>query len=106
MKIRGTFWANLGLVLLLTLLGCRSTQPDLKPPVQKEVLNSPPDDMRYNSPSYPKQAMVSDGDPTKKWAGTGAMPPPGGMGGGSQRGGAMNPAMGGGGGMNPAGFGR
>jgi hypothetical protein len=98
MRSRGSIWTTLACGALVVMLGCRTAQPDLKPPVAKEVLNKPPDEARFNSAAYPKQAMVSDGDPTKKWdpSAAGAMPTRG-MGGGGMGGGGMGgaPGMGG-----------
>jgi hypothetical protein len=46
----------LGLVLLIAL-GCRSTAPNLKPAKMPEVASAPPNEPRYNSPGYPKEAF-------------------------------------------------
>jgi len=97
MAVRGRIWTDVGCALLLVLLGCRSTTPELKPPPQPEVLNKPPDETRYNSPAYPKQALIKDDDPTKKFGMSGSPPPMnmprGGMGGPGGAGGG--PGMGG-----------
>ncbi|MBI3410192.1 MAG: hypothetical protein HY040_17770 [Planctomycetes bacterium] len=64
----GRMWVKLaGLGILgLALIGCRTTQqPDLKPPNSPETLTPPPSDARYNSPGYPKEALVNR-DPQKK----------------------------------------
>jgi hypothetical protein len=54
----------LGLLLLIHagLLGCATTEPQIKPPKQAEEYNSPPDnDRRYTGPiEYPKETMESD----------------------------------------------
>jgi hypothetical protein len=53
---------QVGLVLLF-VAGCRTPQPDLKPPPQEEKLNPPPANARYDS--MPKQAFNVD-DPLKR----------------------------------------
>ena len=53
-------------VLLMALLfavtiGCKSSQPNLKPEISKiENLTVPPEEGRFKSPQYPKQALVDD----------------------------------------------
>jgi hypothetical protein len=56
------------LVIQVSLLGCATTESQLKPPKPQEEYNSPPDnDRRYNGPiEYPKEAM--DVDPLMKKA--------------------------------------
>jgi hypothetical protein len=49
--------AQIGILAIIFLAGCRTPQPDLKPPKQAEVLNPPPDNV---SPYYPKQAFNTD----------------------------------------------
>ncbi len=47
-----------GLVGLACLAGCRTSQPELKPPPQPEVANAPPmTEQRFASPNYPKEAF-------------------------------------------------
>jgi len=79
--------------ILLGLVGCTATQPDLKPPPQKEVMNVPPtDDSRFSDPTpYPKDTLNTDllrkpggggpVDPTGGRMGGGGMSPGGGFGG-------------------------
>jgi len=54
----------LGAILLLGQVGCTATQPDLKPPPQKEILNVPPaDETRYSDNTttpYPKDTLNTD----------------------------------------------
>jgi hypothetical protein len=54
----------LGLLLLIQigLLGCATTEPQLKPPKPPEEYNPPPDnDRRYTGPiEYPKETMETD----------------------------------------------
>lgn len=62
-------WARtLGLAILVAAvaLGCRSQQPNLKPPPAREVLTSPPSEARFNTSVYPKQAMQQDNNLLKK----------------------------------------
>lgn len=84
MIARASVWTTLGCGLALVIIGCKTAQPELKPPQQPEVLNKPPDEARFNSPGYPKQALANNDDPTKKWssstAGTPGMMPTRGMG--------------------------
>jgi hypothetical protein len=106
---RTRLWTDLGCALLLVVIGCKSTQPDLRPPKQPDVLYKPPDEARYNSPAYPKQALAQSDDPTKKWnpsgAGGGSAMPSRGMGGGGMGGGGMGGGGMGGGGMGGGGMG-
>lgn len=82
-------WAWLGL-LLLVAVGCRTSQPELKPAEQPEFFNAPPPNARYTS--YPKQAFNAD-DPFKRPADPNAaqaiMPTRGSMGGPGGFGGQM-----------------
>jgi hypothetical protein len=55
--------APLAMVFLCSLIGCRHTQPDLKPPEQAEVFNSP--STTASLTGYPKQAFRFD-DPSAK----------------------------------------
>lgn len=48
---------HLGILAIIFFAGCRTPQPDLKPPKQAEVFNPPPDNV---SPNYPKQAFNTD----------------------------------------------
>lgn len=48
---------NLGMMLVL-VIGCKSSQPELKPPTQPEEYNPPPAEMV--SRGYPKEAMKKD----------------------------------------------
>lgn len=79
----------LGAMMLLAL-GCRTPQPNLKPPPEREVMNPPPSETRFNTASYPKEAMKQD-DPIKLKAAS-ANAPGGGMPG---AGGGGMPGMGG-----------
>jgi hypothetical protein len=49
---------------LALLAGCRTPQPNLKPEKTPEVLTTPTNEARYDSPGYPKQAFDTR-DPTK-----------------------------------------
>jgi hypothetical protein len=87
---------QLGL-LLIFVAGCRTSQPDLKPLPQPEVLNPPPANIRYDS--YPKQAFNVD-DPFKRAGSLASGGGPAGMGGMSNsvmptRGGMGGPGFGG-----------
>ncbi len=61
-------WGKCGLSALLLglVFGCRTTPPNVKPVDQSEVLNSPPQEARFNQPGMPKEAFNRD-DPTKRW---------------------------------------
>lgn len=61
-------WGTCGVLALVlgTIVGCRTPQPNLKPVDQPEVLNKPPQEARFNSPSMPKEAFNRD-DPSKRW---------------------------------------
>ena len=49
------------LILATFTFGCKSSQPNLKPEIPKyENLNTPPQEGRFNSPQYPKQALADD----------------------------------------------
>ena len=78
MSMRWLWLASLGLLAALGV-GCRTTQPDLKPPKQPEVFNAPPTNFSNN---YPKQAFNND-DPAKRFgldpAGPGGVMPAKGM---------------------------
>jgi hypothetical protein len=63
-------WLGCVVVMLLVLVGCKTPQPDLKPPPAEEKFTAPPADSRYNT--YPKQAF--NDDPFKKAAITGTQP--------------------------------
>lgn len=52
------------LCLALTL-GCRSPQPILKPEKIPEKLVEPPQEARYDTPGYPKQAYDKLADPSR-----------------------------------------
>jgi hypothetical protein len=77
---------------LALLVGCRTTQPDLKPPKTEEQLVSPPPDARYATSVYPNQAYDQDKTKLTSLDGKG----PNGMGMGR---GGMGPGAGGVGGM-------
>jgi len=63
MRGNGLLWTSA--LLLTAVLGCRSTKPNLKPLDSAEALNTPPNENRFDSPRYPKQALQKD-DPFKK----------------------------------------
>ena len=63
--MRKKWMQSLGMLGLLVLLGCRTPQPNLKPPTSAEVLATPPADRRYNASVYPKEAFYNR-DPLKK----------------------------------------
>ena len=52
-------------ICLALLVGCRSTQPDLKPEKTPEKLVDQPQEARFDSPGYPKQAYDKMIDPVK-----------------------------------------
>jgi len=91
-------WTALLLLLFVGVVGCRTSQPDLKPAKTAEVFTAPPDN--YDS-RYPKQAFAKDDMSTRlasqqNQAGMSparGMMPGGGMGGAGM--GAMNNGMGG-----------
>jgi len=65
----GPFRASrlIGLWLLLAALGCRTMPPELKPPPEAEVLNVPPQEARFETSIYPREAFANARyDPTKK----------------------------------------
>jgi hypothetical protein len=64
MNMQWGWIARTGALLLLLVVGCRSTQPDLKPPKQPEVFNPPSE--HANLVSYPKQAFNNLDDPSKR----------------------------------------
>lgn len=52
------------LVVCLSLVfGCRTPQPNLKPPKEPEKLVAPPPDARYDTSSYPQVAFDKPVDP-------------------------------------------
>jgi hypothetical protein len=53
------------MVFLALSAGCRTPQPNLKPEKTPETLVAPPEDPKYDSPGYPKQAFDAPQDPTK-----------------------------------------
>jgi hypothetical protein len=53
-------------VCLAFMFGCRTPQPDLKPAKEPERFVLPPQEARYDSPTYPQQAFDSPADPGKK----------------------------------------
>ena len=56
-------WARMAwltAVLGLTALGCRTPPPNVKPTIDPEVLNPPPQEARFNTSVYPKQAFQQD----------------------------------------------
>ena len=61
-------WGTCGVlaIFLGTIIGCRTPAPNVKPAEQPEVLNKPPQEARFNSPSMPKEAFHRD-DPAKRW---------------------------------------
>jgi hypothetical protein len=52
-------------VCLAVLGGCRTTEPNLKPEKVKEQLVEPPQEARFDSPGYPKQAYDKQVDPIR-----------------------------------------
>ncbi len=69
-------------MLLFLAVGCRTAQPNLKPDKQPEVLNTPPQEARFNTSTYPKMAF-EDSSPKNNPAlnKDGVMPTRGSMGG-------------------------
>jgi hypothetical protein len=63
MNTQWTWAARVG-VLLLMLVGCKSSTPDLKPAKQPEVFNPP--SSNANLASYPKQAFANPDDGPKR----------------------------------------
>jgi hypothetical protein len=61
-------WGTCGVLALLlgTIVGCRTPQPNLKPVETPEVLNKPPQEARFSSPTMPKEAFQRD-DPAKRY---------------------------------------
>ncbi|GEM_PF-5023734 len=61
-------WGKCGFLALLLgiIVGCRTTQPNLKPVETPETLNKPPQEARFNSPGMPKEAFDRE-DPSKRW---------------------------------------
>jgi hypothetical protein len=58
-------WARIaGMGLLLLAVGCKTPQPDLRPPKMAEALNAPPAERRFDVASYPKEAF-NNRDPLK-----------------------------------------
>lgn len=52
------------LVISLVMVGgCRTTQPELKPPQSAEVMRDPPREDRFDTPGYPKAAYEKMSDP-------------------------------------------
>ena len=82
-------------ICLALLVGCRNTQPNLKPEKTPEKLVDPPQEARYDTPGYPRQAFDKPIDPmrnafdAKATPGVtptrGSMGPGGGMGGNGMR---------------------
>lgn len=77
-------------VCLALMFGCRTPQPNLKPEKTPEKLVEPPQESRYDSSAYPKQAFDKPVDAgmialenknTPGMASKGAMMPSSGMGG-------------------------
>jgi hypothetical protein len=62
------FWLKplcFGACLLVAVLGCRSSQPDLKPPPMPEEFQLPPNETRYSDfVNYPKDTLYQS--PFKK----------------------------------------
>ena len=55
-------WVRVGwlFLALLVVMGCRTSQPHLEPPKERETLNIPPiDDARYNRAEYPQPALAA-----------------------------------------------
>ena len=51
----------LATMMLVLSVGCRTSQPNLKPQMPKfEKLTEPPAEARFESPQYPKQALVDN----------------------------------------------
>jgi hypothetical protein len=63
MNAKWNWVAPLALVFVLSLFGCRTTQPDLKPPPQPEVFNSPSTTASLSG--YPTQAFKFDDPATR-----------------------------------------
>ena len=52
--------------VLALLAGCRTTQPVLKPPDEREQLRPPPPEGRYSTAEYPKEAFNPTDDGTRR----------------------------------------
>jgi len=79
-------------VLAVLLASCKTAPPEVKPRDMPEVCSDPPDDRRYNTLYYPKEAFKDMKDPMVK--NTTPMPGQGGMTGpGSMSAGGMGPGM-------------
>jgi hypothetical protein len=79
----------LAICLAVSMVGCRTAQPNLKPPETPERLVSPPPGL-FDSPEYPKLAFDAQQDPYRRQldmkamgqaGGRGSMMPASGMGG-------------------------
>ena len=53
-------------ICLLLAVGCRTTQPDVKPRPEPERYAGPPPERRYEVAGYPKQAFDAPVDPMKR----------------------------------------
>jgi hypothetical protein len=84
MMARWGICACLALLLALSA-GCRTPQPVLKPAPEQEVLNSPPNQVKYATPQYPEQAFEKPVDPVRAAFDSKL---PGNLGGGGRGGGA------------------
>jgi hypothetical protein len=62
MNAKWGWLTQLGIPVLLFVIGCRTPQPDLKPAKEPEVFNPPPANV---SPNYPKEAFRTE-DPSKR----------------------------------------
>ncbi len=60
--MRGGMW--MVAMLLFVTVGCRTSQPVLKPDYQPEVLNVPPREARFDTSTYPKMAFDDPGSKT------------------------------------------
>jgi hypothetical protein len=88
-----------GALLVVLLAGCRTPQPDLKPPPQAEVLTKPPTEARFQASQMPDIAFRDMNSQYRKpldAGGSGILP---------ARGSLASPGMMPGGGMGPTGMG-
>jgi hypothetical protein len=75
----GATWVKIaGIGVIVLAFGCRTPQPNLKPPKTAEVLSTPPSEKRFDTPVYPKEAFV-DRDAIKKMDDTEFKPTAGGV---------------------------
>ncbi len=74
MPMRG-MWSGIGCLMLLSLVGCVTSDAHLRPPQQPEELVDVPDEKRYQQPPEPPKSTNPDGTPKGTGNnGTGGLP--------------------------------